>query len=96
MGKELFSLCVRSEERRLRTSSIPVPKSKPSHLGVSNAPANELLRVVVLSLGGLADNKLLYVKELTTHLPQNVNPIKIKMLSDKKNKVCRNIPMFFL
>ena len=55
-----------------------------------------MLRGVVLSLGGLADNELLYVKELTTHLPQNVNPMKIKTLSDKKNKRCRNIPMFFL
>lgn len=96
VGKEFFSLYVRREERRVRTSSIPVPKSKLSHLGVSNAPANEMLRVVVLSLGGLADNKFLYVKKLTTHLPQNVNPMKIKTLSDKKNKGCRNITMFFL
>ena len=74
----------------------PFPLFQIVALGVSNAPANEMLRVVVLSLGGLADNKFLYVKKLTTHLPQNVNPMKIKTLSDKKNKGCRNITMFFL
>ena len=49
-----------------------------------------------MRLGVLADNKLLYVKGLTASLPQNVNLMKIKGLSDKKNKGDRNRPVFFL
>lgn len=50
--------------------------------------ANEMLGTGnFLSLGAFSvDHKLLYVKELTASLPQNVNLMKIKGLSDKKNK----------
>lgn len=60
-------------------------------LGISNAGMKRAGGGSLLPREPSRFNKLLHMKELTTHLPQNVNLMKIKAVSDKKN----NILLFF-
>lgn len=65
-----------------------VPESTGTCLGVPNASAGEMGRERLSSAPGAfwVGNKLLHMKGLTTRSPQNVSLMKIKALSDKKNK----------
>lgn len=96
MGIQLLSVYLGREEGGREPEIVfpaAVSESTGTCLGISNASANEMGGGWFSSAPGAfsVGNKLLYVKELTTRLPQNVNVMKIKALSDKKN----NILLFF-
>ncbi|KAL0627873.1 hypothetical protein AAY473_001191 [Plecturocebus cupreus] len=77
---------IREKRSRDLKISLQAAAAKTSHFGISNASANEMLGAGYFLILGvfLVDNKLPGMKELTTSSPQNVNPIKIKELSDLK------------
>lgn len=84
----IFSLLRRKKRSRKPKIPLQAAAAKPSHFGTSNASANETLGAGYFLILGVfsVDNRFPGMKELTTSSPQNVNPIKIKVIRCKRGK----------